>query len=191
MFAAKYAATGCPGRPSIGLFPALPSIVGFPGFIATPWSNTSPTEAVTRTLASFSPTLLPPDIMTASHSSSARRTVFSSTCTSSGHMPYLTHRVPKRESIAHSIGAFASRICPFAGAHPASTSSSPVEITPTFILPVTGTAVTPAAASAPISCGNKTRPFSSIFLPGKTSSPRKIIFMPGAPGFAIPTVPST
>ena len=86
-----------------------------------------------------------PDIMTASHSSSARRTVFSAPAHRPGHMPYLTHRAPKRESIAQTSGRL-RRASVLAGAQPASTSSSPVEIIPTFILPVTGTAVTPAAA---------------------------------------------
>ncbi len=128
MFAAKIRRDRVPGRPSIGLFPS-----------AEYRRLSASSQRRGNTLADRSrhadacvpPTLLPPDIMTASHSSSAAHG-FSSTCTSSGHMPYLTHRAPKRREHRAEHQALRRASVPFAGAQPASTSSSPVEITPTL-----------------------------------------------------------
>ena len=92
--------------------------------------------------------------------------------------------------MAVSSGEFTSRTWPGPGVLLGGTSSSPVEITPTFTRRATGTLILPMAASAPISWAVSTRPAGRISLPGNTSSPRKIRFIPGAPGFMMPTVPS-
>jgi len=38
---------GYPGIPSTGMFPIFPSMTGFPGLMATPWTSTSPSSAIT------------------------------------------------------------------------------------------------------------------------------------------------
>ena len=189
-FATKKAATGWPGSPIRGLLPALPRIVGLPGLTAMPCSSSSPSSPMMRQAASFTPALLPPERITASQLCAAAAVFSLSSASSSTTIPKSTGSAPKSLSSAASIGLLTSRTCPGPGFCPAGISSSPVEITPTRRRGRTAISVIPTAASAPISCGASTRPALRTVLPGNTSSPRKIRFIPGAPGLRMPTVPS-
>ena len=80
-----------------------PIAIGRPGRIAMRQNSTSPSAAMTALVWSASPTLTPPEVMTASALAAAARNVASSAAGSSRTTPRSSPSTPRRCSIAHSV----------------------------------------------------------------------------------------
>ena len=80
-----------------------PIASGRPGRMATRQNSTSPSSAMTCLVWSASPTLTPPEVITASADAAAMRKASASARGSSRTTPMSIGSAPRRCSIAHSV----------------------------------------------------------------------------------------
>jgi hypothetical protein len=135
--------------------------------------------------------LTPPLVRTASHRWTADRTAAVMAASSSPTRPRSTGTNPEAATSANRVGRFESRTWPGASGAPASTSSSPVDSTPTRGRRCTATVEPPTLASTPSRPGVRTVPGVTTTSPARRSSPARRTAVPGSTGTSITTeVPS-
>ncbi len=151
--------------------------------MAIPCTKICPNSSIRIGILSCSPTEVPPDTSSMSVSASMFCIAVFKNSRWSGTISWVNANAPASCSRAASMGVFTSRILPGSSWSPAGTSSSPVEITPTFGCLKTSITVIPIEARVPISAGFSFLPTGRIRSPGLRSSPLKIMFAPGGTGF--------
>ena len=119
----------------------------------------------------MSPIDTPPLVITASHVAAPAVMASVMAASSSRMRPRSTACQPFWATSASSVARFESRICPGASGRPASTSSSPVDSTPTRGRGWASTSVTPIPASTPRWPGVITSPGENTGSPTRRSSP--------------------
>jgi len=186
-------AGGLPGSPNTGTPPIVANINGLAGRTATRIQRAVPPveaarAASTRFTWSWSPTLTPPVVITASHSSTARSTRPLSSSGSSLATPRSTGSAPSAWTRASRPGRLASRMLDGPNAPPA--TSSPVDITPTRRRGTTRGRSRPMDARTAMCSGFSRVPPLTITSCASWSSPRRRMFAPGVTAFDDRTSPS-
>mmetsp|Transcript_32455 Transcript_32455/g.71688 ORF Transcript_32455/g.71688 Transcript_32455/m.71688 type:complete len:300 (-) Transcript_32455:476-1375(-) len=174
--------TGLPGRPNtiMGLVPppwagtcSVAKVRGLPGFILTRPKCTVPLRSSRGLIRSRSPMETPPEVTSTSTPSRIALSSAPSRCPSvSRAIPRSVTLAPPLIAAATSMERFASRIWPGpSGEVPGSTTSSPVDSTPTWGLPYTLSWVAPTVARMPTSATPTTSPCSRTVAPVMMSEP--------------------
>ena len=166
----------------------VPNARGLAGLMATCIQRMSPMRSSTTFTKSKSPMLTPPVVTSASQDSAPARRAASMAASSSRTSPRSTASKPLSATNERRVSRLESRIWPGCSGEPSSTSSSPVEITPTRGRGTTDTSRSPTVASSPRWPGLSTAPGSSTRSPGTTSSPTGRMWLPSGTAWVTTTV---